>query len=116
MLISVLKSKLHRARVTDSHLDYNGSITIDEDLMKKANIVEYEKVLVANLSNGERFETYAIKGKSGSKTICLNGATSHLGKIGDRVIILTFVNAAQKELEGYKPTVIRLNEKNDIEG
>lgn len=110
----MLKSKIHRAKVTDSHLDYNGSITIDEDLMEKANIIEHEKVLVANLANGERFETYTIKGLRGSKTICLNGATSHLGNIGDRIIIITFVQLTEEELKSYHPTIIRMNENNDI--
>ncbi|HRZ86957.1 MAG TPA: aspartate 1-decarboxylase [bacterium] len=114
MLLTILKSKIHRAIVTDSHIDYDGSITIDEEIMRAAKILPYEKVLVANLANGERFETYAIKGPKGSKTFCLNGATAHLGQKGDPVIILTFVHLTEQQYKKFKPTVVRMDKNNNI--
>ncbi|MCD6578358.1 aspartate 1-decarboxylase [bacterium] len=109
-----LYAKLHMAKVTDSHINYDGSITVDRDLMKMSGIHEFEKVLVANVSNGNRFETYVIAGKKGE--IILNGATSHLGKIGDRVIIFSFCYLTDDEFKTYGgPTKIFLNEKNEME-
>ena len=97
MLITVCKSKIHRATLTEANLDYVGSITIDSDLMRRADLIEYEKVQVANISNGERFETYVIEGKSGSGTIGLNGAAARKGNIGDLVIIIAYGSFEKEE-------------------
>ncbi len=110
----MLKSKIHRAVVTEAALHYDGSLTIDRDLMDEANILEYEKVAVVNINNGERFETYVISGKRGSKTICLNGAAARKGQKGDRIIIISYVSVDDKRLTGYKPTIILVDENNDI--
>lgn len=114
MLLSILKSKLHMARVTDAQPDYNGSLTIDRALMDAVGILPFEKILVANVENGSRFETYAIAGEPGSGTICLNGATAHKGSAGDRVIIFTFALLTPEEAESHKPRVARLDERNRI--
>jgi len=111
---TLLKSKLHRATVTGASLHYEGSLTVDEELAKKAGFLPYERILVGNINNGERFETYMIYGHPGSKVIELNGATAHLGKIGDRLTIMSFAQVPQEESVGHHPTVIRLDEKNDI--
>lgn len=112
MLISVLKSKLHRACVTDANVDYEGSLTLSEDLMKLAGIAPYERVLVSNLKNGERFETYIIRGSANKTVVCLNGATAHLGKIGDLLTIMTFTLIEADKAGGHKPKTITLNGKN----
>ena len=114
MLLTFLKSKIHRATVTDAHVDYEGSITIDETLMEAAGILPYEKVLIGNISNGNRFETYAIAGDRGSGTICLNGATAHLGKKGNIITIFTFVQLKKKEVSSHKPVVVHVDESNRI--
>lgn len=111
----MLKSKIHRAVVTDADLNYVGSITLDRDLMDAAQIIENEKVTIVNNNNGERFETYVIEGERGSKTVCLNGAAARKVQPGDVVIILTYTVMDDKELKGYKPTLIYMNEKNEIE-
>ena len=108
----MLKAKLHGARVTDKQLDYEGSLTIDRDLMDYVKILPYEKVLVANLENGNRFETYAISGERGSGSICLNGATAHLGHVGDRLTIFTFGVVPTEDTVRHRPLVLRLDEKN----
>jgi len=110
----MLKAKLHRAAVTSCELDYEGSITIDPDLLEKAGILPYEKVLVANLANGERFETYAISGEAGSREICLNGATAHKGSAGDRVIIFTFCAVSEEDAASHHPSVVVLDENNNV--
>lgn len=110
----MFKSKIHRARVTQAELYYEGSITIDQDLMKLADIFEYEKVQVVNVNNGNRFETYALKGEPGSGVICLNGAAARLGHVGDEVIIITYAEYADTELDGHKPTIILVNEHNAV--
>ena len=92
MIIEVLKSKIHRARVTQAELNYVGSITIDEDLIEAANIIPNEKVQIVNNNNGARFETYVIKGERGSGTVCLNGATARLAQVGDIVIIMSYAH------------------------
>ena len=112
MFVFLLKSKLHVARVTDANIDYEGSLTIDMDLMDAVKILPYEKVLVSNMANGERFETYAIPGERGSGTICLNGATAHKGKPGDRVTIFTFCSIAAEDAAHHRPLILRLDEKN----
>jgi aspartate 1-decarboxylase len=114
MLITILKSKLHHARVTESELEYQGSLTIDPDLMDEVRLHSYEKILVANMANGERLETYAIPGERGSKTICLNGATAHKGSVGDRLIIFAFAQIEEEDAASHKPQVIVLDENNDI--
>ncbi|MDR2764753.1 MAG: aspartate 1-decarboxylase [Tannerella sp.] len=106
MYIEVLKSKIHRVTVTEANLDYIGSITIDEDLMKAANLIEYEKVYVLNNNNGERFETYVIKGRRGSGVICLNGAAARRVLPGDVIIILSYAHMEFEEAGNFRPTVI----------
>ena len=112
-MIKVLKSKIHRAAVTDANIDYVGSITIATDLMEAAGLREYEQVLVANLNNGTRHETYVQVGEAGSGVICLNGAAARLASIGDRVIIMGFGLYGSEE-EIARPKIITLNEKNQI--
>ena len=114
MLIKMLKSKIHRASVTDANLDYEGSITIDENLIKRANLNIYEKVHVFDITNGNRIETYVIKAPAGSGEICINGAAAHLINPNDRIIILSYLTIDNKELKGYKPTIIKVNKKNKI--
>jgi len=114
MLRTLLKSKIHRARVTETNLYYEGSITIDAELMGKADILPGEKVEVFNLNNGQRLETYAIKGKSGSGVICLNGPASRGACVGDEVIIVSYVLAEDKEAESIKPKIISVDERNRI--
>ena len=113
MMIELLKSKIHRATVTDANIDYVGSITISEDLCKAAQIVEYQKVSVVNINNGERFETYVLyTEKPGS--ICLNGAAARKASIGDLIIIMTYEFLDKNEITGHSPKVILLNEMNQI--
>ncbi len=114
MLRIILKSKIHRAFVTDANLRYEGSITIDERLMKAADIKEFEKVEVLNLNNGSRIETYAIKGKASSGIICLNGAAARGACVGDEVIILSYVLLDENEYAGLKPRIVKVNGKNRI--
>lgn len=106
MIIEVLKSKLHRAKVTQAELNYVGSITIDEDLMDAANIIANEKVQIVNNNNGARFETYVIKGERGTGTICLNGATARLAQVGDIVIIMSYGYIEMDEARNYKPILV----------
>ncbi len=114
MLVTMLKSKLHHARVTQSELEYQGSLTIDQQLMDDIRMHPYEKILVANMANGERFETYAIPAERGSKVICLNGATAHLGSVGDRLIIFSFAQIEDADVAAHKPRVLVLDENNDV--
>lgn len=111
----MLKSKIHRAVVTQAELDYVGSVTIDKDLMDAADIVPNEKVTIVNNNNGERFETYVIEGEPGSKTICLNGAAARLVQRGDIVIILTYTLLEDQECLNHKPKLVFVNENNDIQ-
>lgn len=108
----VLKSKIHRATVTDADLNYDGSITLDPVLMKLADIREFEKVQVVNINNGARFETYAIVGKPESGEICVNGAAARLVHVGDVVIIMTYAHLDERELEAHQPRVVRVDGKN----
>lgn len=105
MQIQILKSKLHRIRVTEACLDYEGSLTLDPDDMEAVGIMPYEKILVADVENGNRFETYAICGKRGSHVCCLNGAAAHQGQVGDRVIVMAFALATLEEAQGWTPKV-----------
>jgi len=111
---TMLKSKIHRATVTDANISYEGSITIDSRLMKEADILPNEQVHVLNINNGARFTTYAIEGAEGSGEICLNGAAARLVVKGDMVIILTYISVPEEQLKDHKPIVILVNEKNDI--
>ncbi len=114
MFRTILKSKIHRAIVTEANLYYEGSITIDDKLMKAADILEHEKVAVLNLNNGHRLETYAIRGKPGSGIICLNGPAARGACKGDIVVILTYVNADDQEAKTIKPKIIKVDGKNRI--
>ncbi|MBQ0087875.1 MAG: aspartate 1-decarboxylase [Prevotellaceae bacterium] len=106
MFVEVLKSKIHRVRVTDANLDYVGSITIDEDLMEAANIISGEHVYIVDNNNGERFETYVIKGERGSKCICLNGAAARKVQVGDVVIIMSYATMPFEEAKTFQPTIV----------
>ena len=108
----MLKSKIHRATVTDANLNYEGSITIDRNLMEAANILPYEQVHVVDVNNGSRLVTYAIEGESGE--ICLNGAAARLVNKGDIVIILSYTNVLESEVQDYHPTLVYVNAKNQI--
>jgi aspartate 1-decarboxylase len=108
------KSKIHRAKVTEANLYYEGSLTIDSDLLEAADILPYERVQVVNVNNGERFETYAIAGKRRSGIICLNGAAARLGQVNDEIIIITYGTYSEEEMKSYKPTVILLDKENKI--
>ncbi len=110
----MMKSKIHRARVTESNLDYEGSITIDEALLEKADIIPYEQVDIYNVTNGERFSTYAIKGERNSGVICINGAAAHKGRKGDIIIIATYGTYAEAELSAFVPKKVYVDEMNRI--
>lgn len=112
MVIEVLKSKIHRVRVTQAELNYVGSITIDEDLMDAANIIANEKVQIVNNNNGARFETYVIKGERGSGVVCLNGAAARLVQVGDVVIIISYALMEQEEAKKYQPLLVFPDENN----
>ena len=114
MLRCMLKAKIHMATVTESNLEYEGSITIDEDLMRKAGILPYEMVMVSNMNNGERFETYAIPGTPKSGKICLNGPTARKGAVGDRVIIFCYGYFEDASLKNFKPRIVHLDPGNRI--
>lgn len=116
MFVTLLKSKIHRARVTNANLNYVGSITIDEDLLEEAGIMINEKVQVVNNNNGKRFETYVIPGERGSGTICLNGAAARLVHPGDIIIILSYAIFDNNEAMEYKPRIVYLDENNKISG
>lgn len=112
MYRTMMKSKLHRATVTEANLHYVGSITIDEDLMDAADLWENEKVQIVNNNNGVRLETYVIKGPRGTGVICLNGAAARLVQPGDKVIIISYAGMTNEEARGYKPTIVILDENN----
>lgn len=112
MLRTMFKSKIHRATVTEANLNYVGSITIDSDLLKAADILEYEQVAVVNINNGARFETYTIAGPAGTGVICLNGAAARLAHPGDLVIIISYAQMNEAELANFQPTVVLVDEKN----
>jgi aspartate 1-decarboxylase len=114
MQLTLLKSKIHRAIVTGASLEYEGSLTISADVAELVGLVPYERILVGNLNNGERFETYAIYGEARRGIIELNGATAHLGKIGDRLTIMSFARYSLEEAALHKPRIAVLNEKNEI--
>ncbi len=106
MNIDVLKSKVHRAVITEANLHYVGSLTLDEDLMEAANMIENEKIQVVNVNNGERIETYLITGKRGSGVCCLNGPAARRGNVGDIVVIISYANMPFEEAKNFKPWVV----------
>lgn len=112
MLIEVLKSKIHRAVITEANLNYVGSITIDEDLMDAANLIENEKVQVVNVNNGERLETYVIKGKRGSGTCCLNGPAARKAMVGDIVVIISYATMDMEQARSFQPWLVFPKEGN----
>lgn len=114
MFLKVLRAKLHRAVITDAHVDYVGSITIDKLLLDASGILPGECVLVADLTDGERFETYVMEGPAGSGTICINGAAARLVDVGDKVIVMAFAYAEPKEAAAIKPSIVLVDEKNRI--
>ena len=105
MFLTILKAKLHRIKVTEADLDYEGSLTLDPDDMEAVGIVPYERILCADVENGNRFETYAIAGVRGSHVCCLNGAAAHKGKVGDRLIVMAFAQMGAEEAKGWVPKV-----------
>ena len=114
MHINVLKSKIHRVKVTQAELHYVGSITIDEDLLDAANMIENEKVQIVNVNNGERFETYIIRGERGSGTICLNGPAARKVQVGDIVIVISYASMDFEEAKQFKPAVVFPGEGNKL--
>lgn len=114
MVLEMLKSKIHRATVVEANVDYVGSITIDEELMEASGIVEYEKVQVADVNNGERFDTYVIAGEAGSGMICVNGAAAHKVNLGDKVIIMSYAQMTPEEVESNPPRVVFVDDENKI--
>lgn len=114
MQVNLLKSKIHRAAVTGASLHYEGSMTISSDLAQRVGLLHYERILVSNMRNGERFETYVIYGEPGAGEIQLNGATAHLGEIGDRLTIMNFGSYNPEEAAAHHPRVIVLNERNEV--
>jgi aspartate 1-decarboxylase len=114
MEIEILKSKIHRAVITEANLNYIGSLTLDEDLMEKANLIENEKVQIVNVNNGSRIETYLIRGKRGSGVCCLNGPAARKGAVGDIVIILSYARMSFEEAKKFQPWVVFPTEGNKI--
>ncbi|MBI4683888.1 MAG: aspartate 1-decarboxylase [Nitrospirae bacterium] len=114
MLRCMLRAKIHMATVTESNLEYEGSITIDEGILKKAGILPYEQVMISNLNNGERFETYVIPGRRGSGMFCLNGPTARKGAVGDKIIIFCYGYFEDDKIKASKPNIVVLNSKNKI--
>jgi len=112
MFRTVLKSKIHKARISEAHLHYQGSITIDETLMHRADIIQWEKVEVLNLNNGSRIETYAIKGRKNSGRICLNGPAARSGAVGDEIIIVSYATVEDKKADSIKPKIIHVDSRN----
>ncbi|GAB4367277.1 MAG: aspartate 1-decarboxylase [Calditrichia bacterium] len=115
MLREFLKSKIHRATITESNLDYVGSLTLDEELMEKAGIAPNERVHVYNISTGARFETYAITGRRGGRQVGLNGAAARLGSVGDLIIIATYIYLTEAEIPHHRPQIVVLGPGNEIE-
>jgi aspartate 1-decarboxylase len=114
MEIEILKSKVHRATITEANLHYVGSLTLDEDLMDAANLIENEKVQVVNVNNGSRLETYLIKGKRGSGTVCLNGPAARKGAVGDVVVIIAYATMDFEEAKSFKPSLVFPKEGNRL--
>ena len=114
MEISMLKSKIHRAVITQAELNYVGSVTIDEELMEAAGLYEYERVHISNVNSGSRIETYVIAGERGSGIICLNGSAARSGQKGDYVIIMSYANMVPEEIKAHRPKVVFVDDKNEI--
>jgi aspartate 1-decarboxylase len=114
MFREFLKAKIHQATITESNLHYSGSLTIDEEILEKSGILPNERIHVFNINNGQRFETYAIKGKRGSKQFGLNGAAARLGSVGDRIIVVAYCYLAEDEIAGHQARVIIMDEANAI--
>lgn len=114
MTLEMLKGKIHRATVTQAELNYVGSITVDEELLEAAGILEYEKVQIVDVYNGSRFETYTICGERGSGMICLNGAAARCVSVGDKIIIMAYANLDAEEAKNHKPSVVFVDERNRI--
>ena len=114
MVVTLCKAKIHRARVTQAELYYEGSLTVDTELLKASGILPYEKVQVVNVNNGTRFETYIIPGKAKSGIICLNGPAARLGTVGDEVVIISYAEFEESEAKGYEPIVVLVDQKNKI--
>ena len=114
MLRLMLRSKIHRATVTEASLDYDGSLTVDATLLEAAGMLPYEQVMVSNLNNGERFETYVIPGPRGGGVICLNGPTARKGVVGDRIVVFCYEYYNDQELKTYKPIIIKVDENNRV--
>jgi aspartate 1-decarboxylase len=110
----MLKSKIHRVTVTEAELYYEGSVTVDKDLLEAADILPYEKVQILNFNNGSRIDTYTIEGAAGSGTICLNGPAARFGAVGDEVIIVSYVQVLENETKNFKPKVVLVDKKNKI--
>lgn len=115
MLLTLLKAKIHRATVTEADLNYRGSITIDEHLLKESGILPMEKVDIVNINNGARFSTYVITAEAHSGTICLNGAAARLVQPDDKIIIMAYAQFTPEEASSFKPTVLQMNENNSID-
>ncbi len=113
MKLSMFKSKLHQMKVTEANLMYEGSITIDEELLEMANILPYEKVAVVNITNGSRLETYTIPGERGSRVCCMNGAAARLTQVDDRIIVIAYAEMEPEEAKTHQPTVVVVDENND---
>ena len=114
MILTLCKAKIHRVRVTEAELYYEGSLTVDTELLKASGILPYEKVQVVNVNNGERFETYTIPGKAKSGIICLNGPAARLGTVGDEVVIISYAEFDEAEAKNYEPTVVLVDKENKI--
>lgn len=114
MMIEILKSKVHRAVITEANLNYVGSLTLDEDLMDAAHFIENEKIQVVNVNNGERLETYVIKGKRGSGVVCLNGPAARKGQVGDIVVIISYASMDFEKAKNFQPWVIFPKEGNKL--
>ena len=115
MEITMLKGKIHRAKVVQAELDYVGSITVDEDLLDAAGILEYEKVQIVDINNGSRFETYTIAGERGTGLICLNGAAARCVQVNDNIIIMSYCSVNSDEAKNFKPTVVFVDDSNKVE-
>jgi aspartate 1-decarboxylase len=113
MKITMFKSKLHQMAVTEANLMYEGSITIDQDLLDAANLLPYEKVQVLNITNGSRLETYTIPGERGSRVCCLNGAAARMTQVGDRIIVISYAEMTPEEAKNHKPRVVIVDENNE---
>lgn len=114
MLLDFLYAKIHRATVTDANLNYVGSITIDIDILEKANLSEGQKVEILNINNGERFQTYIIAGTRGGKDFCLNGAAARKAQIGDKIIICSYAKMTPKEAKTFKPAIVQIDDNNNV--